>query len=83
MHRYWHQFVQLFWWAGTTKGTVYVLGLGVVGGLGIGVILIAIKVVSSIPRIWREALAADRAKRSAKQQIPSDDSQSAPPTTDI
>ena len=79
----WHQFVQLFWWAGTPKGAVFMIGIGVVSGLIIGTILIAIEVIPSIPQIWRRVLAEDRAQRLAKQGVQPSDSHPAPPTSEV
>ena len=83
MNDCWHQLVQLFWWGGTPEGAVFIIELGVVGGLVTGVILIAIEVVWSIPQIWREGLAEARAKRLAKQGGHADDSRPAPPPCDV
>jgi hypothetical protein len=52
----WHQFVQLFWWSGTPEGTVFMLGLGVVGGVTIGILLLAIKLVWMLPGTVKESL---------------------------
>ncbi len=83
MNYWWCEFERFFWWAGTPEGAVFVLAMSVAGGLITGVILIAIKVVWSIPRVWRQVLAEDRAKRLAKQGLPPGDSHPAPPAIDV
>jgi hypothetical protein len=32
----WPEFVRLFMWGGTPEGAIFMIGLGVVGGLAIG-----------------------------------------------
>jgi len=83
MNYWWHQFVCFFWWGGTFEGAVFILGMSVVGGLITGVILIAIEVIRSIPQVWREGLAEERANSLAKQGGRPDDSHPAPPPSEV
>jgi hypothetical protein len=67
----------------TPEGVLFLFAKGVVGGVILGAILTAIKVVWSIPQAWREGMAEARAKRLAKQGLPPDDSHPAPPPGDV
>ena len=55
MHRFWHQFVQFFWWGGTPEGAVFIVGLGAVGGVVTGILLLAIKLVWILPGAVKES----------------------------
>jgi hypothetical protein len=83
MRCWWHQFEQFLWWGGTPEGAVFILGMSVVAGLNIGLILIALDVIRSIPQAWREGMAEARAKRLAKQGLPTGDAHPAPPSGDV
>jgi len=83
MNYWWHQLGQLQQCAGSPEGFVVIVSMGTLGGLITAVILIAIRVVWSIPQIWREVLAEERAKRPAKQGGRRGSSHLPPPASDF
>ncbi len=83
MNDSWDQLGRFLEWGGSPEGAVFILGLGVVGGLATGAILLVIEGVRAFVGGARAALAEDRAKRLVKHGISLHDSQPAPPPGDI